>query len=153
MNPDDPASAQRIVAEYAAVLEQHAEREAYPAPVRTLPYPKQTLKAAIFTCAASLRDTGQLTDELRDFLEAAYVLLADYIDDELVRVTAEYRESAAALATDSRNAREKVQTDAWRRVAATSALAGEIAKTIADDAAALREEFDRGVHAERPTKP
>jgi hypothetical protein len=141
MNPTDPESAQRIVADYAAVLEQHAAVQAYPASVRTLPYPKQTLKAAIFTCAASLRDTGQLTDELREFLETAYVLLADYIDEELVRVTTEYRESAATIAADARAAREKVHTAAWQRVAATSGLAGEIAKSIADDAAALRREF------------
>jgi hypothetical protein len=141
MNPADPESAQQIVAEYAAVLEQHAGAQAHPASIRTLPYPKQTLKAAILTCTAALRGQGRLTDELREFLEEAYVFLADYVDDELVRVTSEFRESTALLAADSRVAREKVRTPAWQRVAETSELAGEIAKTIADDASALRREF------------
>jgi hypothetical protein len=140
MNPDDPESAQQIVAEYARAQEQHGDRP-YPASIKTLPYPKLTLKHAILTCTATLARTGQLTDELLAFLEAAYVSLADYLDDELVRVMAEYRESTAALATDTSAARDKVHTPAWQRVAETSRIAGDIARAIADDAAALRDEF------------
>jgi hypothetical protein len=140
MNPEDPESAQRIVAEYASVLEQHGDQP-YPASLKTLPYPKPTLKNAILTCTAVLSRTGQLTDDLLDFLETAYVSLADYLDDELVRVMAEYREAAASLASDARTARDKVQTPAWQRVAETSRIAGDIARAIADDMAALRLEF------------
>jgi hypothetical protein len=97
MNPDDPESAQRIVAEYAHVLER-GDPDAYPASIRTLPYPKQMIKSAILTCAATLRQTQELTDDMREFLEQAYVALADYVDDDLVHVMAEYRDALAAIA-------------------------------------------------------
>ena len=145
LNPDDPDSAQRIVAEYARVLERD-DSSAYPASVRTLPYPKQTIKSAILTCTATLRETQQLTSEMCDFLEQAYAALADYVDDDLVRIMAEYREALAAVA-DVPAARDKVQTPAWQRIAETSRLAGEIAKSIADDAAALRLEFRAGAES------
>ena len=143
MNSDDPASAQRIVAEYAQLLER-GDDNAYPASIRTLPYPKQTIKSAILTCAATLRQTQQLTDDMREFLEQAYAALADYVDDDLVRVMAEYREALAAVA-DVRTARDKLQTPAWQLVADTSRLAGDIARSIADDTAALRLEFRASV--------
>jgi hypothetical protein len=139
MNPEDPESAHRIVAEYAQVLEL-GDAQAFPAPVRTLPYPKQTIKAAILTCAATLHATAQLTAELREFLEQAYVALADYVDDDLVQVMAEYREAMAAV-SGVPAARDKVKTPEWQRIADTSRLAGEIARTIAEDTAALRLEF------------
>jgi dsDNA-binding SOS-regulon protein len=143
MNPDDPQAAHRIVADYARVLEQ-GDPQAFPASVRALPYPKQTIKSAILTCATALRETRQLTDEMREFLEQAYVALADYLDEDLVRVMAEYRESLAAVA-DVQAARDKVHTPAWQRIAETSRLAGEIAKSIAEDTAVLRLEFRAGV--------
>jgi hypothetical protein len=139
MNPDDPASAHRIVADYARVLE-NSDAQAFPVSVRSLPYPKQTIKSAILRCATTLGETGQITDEMREFLEQAYVALADYVDDDLVRVMAEYRESLAVIG-DVQGARDKVQTPAWQRIAETSRLAGEIARSIAEDAAALRLEF------------
>ena len=139
MNPDLPESAHRIVADYARVLEQ-TDAQAFPASVRTLPYPKQTIKSAILTCAATLRETQQLTAEMREFLEQAYAALADYVDDDLVRVMVEYREALTAV-SDVQSARDKLQTPAWQRVAETSRLAGDIARSIADDAAALRLEF------------
>ena len=139
MNPLDPESAQRIVAEYARVLEQTGP-DALPASVRALPYPQQTIKTAILTCGAALRSAQQLDGEMRDFLEEAYVALADYLDDDLVQVMAEYREALAFVA-DVRAPRERVQSPAWTRIAETSRLAGDIARTIADDTAALRLEF------------
>jgi hypothetical protein len=139
MDPDNPESAHRIVADYAHVLEQGAAH-ALPASVRALPYPKQTIKSAILTCVSALRQSQQLTNELQDFLEQAYAALADYVEDDVVRVMAEYREALAATA-DVASARDKVHTAAWRRVADTSRLAGDIARTIAADAAALRREF------------
>jgi hypothetical protein len=139
MNPDDPASAHRIVVEYADLLER-GDPDAYPASIRALPYPKQTIKAAILTCAASLRESAQLTPEMRNFLEEAYAALADYVDDDLVRVMAEYRE-AMAMVADVHAARDKMQTPAWQRITETSRLAGEIARSIAEDTTALRLEF------------
>ena len=139
MNPDDPESAHRIVAEYVRVLEQ-GEAQAFPASIRTLPYPKQTIKGAILTCTAVLRATGQLTTEMRGFLEDAYAALADYVEEDLVRVMTEYRESLAAAA-DVPSARDRQQSHAWQRITETSRLAGDIAKSIADDTTALRVEF------------
>jgi len=144
MNPDDPESAQRIVAEYARVLE-FDDSQTFPASARTLPYPRQTIKTAILTCTATLRETQQLTDDMREFLEQAYVALADYVDDDLVQVMAEYREALATVA-DVQAARDKLHTPAWQRIAETSRLAGEIAKSIADDMAALRLEFQAGAN-------
>jgi hypothetical protein len=68
------------------------------------------------------------------------VALADYVDDDLVRVMTEYREALTSIA-DVRAARDRLQSPAWQRVAETSRLAGEIARTIADDTTALRLEF------------
>lgn len=139
MNPHDPELARGIVAEYASVLER-GDSQAYPASIRLLPYPKQTIKSAILTCMASLREAQQLTAEMREFLEQAYAALADYVDDDLVRVMDEYREALAAVA-DVQAARDKLQTPAWQRIASTSRLAGDIARSIADETAALRLEF------------
>ena len=139
MNPEDPESAQQIVAEYVRVLEA-GDAELFPASIRKLPYPKQTIKSAILTCAATLQEMQQLTSEMRGFLEEAYVALADYVDEDLVRVMTEYREALAAVA-DVQAAREKLQTPAWQRIAETSRLAGEIAKSIASETTALRLEF------------
>lgn len=139
LNPDDPESAHRIVSEYARVLEQ-TDALSLPASVRLLPYPKQTIKAAIVTCTAALRTSHQLTPELLDFLEQAYVALADYVDDDVHRVMAEYRESLAALG-DVRATSDKIQTPAWKRVSEMSRLTGTIARSIADESAALRDEF------------
>jgi hypothetical protein len=139
MNPDDPESAQRIVADYAQVLEL-GDSQALPASIRALPYPKQTIKSAILTCAAALQESQQLTAEMLEFLEQAYVALADYVDEDLVRVMTEYRDAISAVA-DIHAARDRLQTPAWQRIADTSRLAGDIARSIADDTAALRLEF------------
>jgi hypothetical protein len=141
MNPDDPSAAQVIVAEYARVLEQHHEQRQHPAPVHLLPYPKQTLKRAIQTSLATLAATGQLTDELAEFLETLYVSLADYVDDELAALMREYREAGDALVHEARAAHEKQHTSAWHSVAQSSRLVGEIAREIARDTNALRDEF------------
>ncbi|HEY8549528.1 MAG TPA: hypothetical protein VIL35_06210 [Vicinamibacterales bacterium] len=142
MNPEDPESAHRIVSEYARVLEA-ADQQPLPAPARLLPYPKRIIKTAILTCAAALRESQQLTDDMRDFLEQAYVALADYVDDDLVRVMSEYREALASI-SHLQKVQDRVQSPAWRRITETSRLAGDIARSIADEAAALRLEFRAG---------
>jgi hypothetical protein len=141
MNPQDPESAHRIVAEFAGLHEQHVTGARLPVSVRVLPYPKQTIKEAILTCRRTLQYTEQLTPDLHEMLEEAYVGLSEYIDDELVRVMTEYREAADTLAADARQAREKTQTQAWSRLAETGRLAGNVARAIAEDATALRAEF------------
>jgi hypothetical protein len=141
MNPDDPSAAQVIVAEYARVLEQHHDEQRLPAPVHLLPYPKQTLKRAIHTSLVSLAASGQLTEELAEFLETLYVSLADYLDDELATLMREYREAGDLLVTEARETHEKQHTSAWQSVAASSRLVGEIAREIARDTGALRDEF------------
>lgn len=145
MDATDPTVAQAIVARYAALLEEHTKNDVHPAPLTSLPYPKETIKTAIRTSVAALTSAGRMTDELRDFLEVAYVSLADYIDAELVRLLTDYRQAGETLAGDSRNAKEKVTLPAWQVMARTGRLAGEIAKAIADEAEALREEFRQWV--------
>ena len=149
MNPDDPSAAQVIVAEYARLLEQHHEEQAHPAPVHTLPYPKQTLKRAIYTSLVSLTASGQLTADLVEFLETLYVSLADYVDDELAKLMREYRENSDRLMLEARAASEKQHTAAWQSVAGSGRLVGEIAREIARESQALRDEFSARVQGAR----
>lgn len=148
MNVHDPAVAQQIVTEYARLLERHAEEDLYPASISELPYPKVTIREALESSVRTLVAMDQLTDELRDYLEVAYVALADYVDDEMVRLMREYRRDAERVADGVRPAREKMASPAWTRMAETSRLAAEIAKSIADESAALRREFQ--TFASRP---
>lgn len=143
MNPTDPESAQRIVAEYGALLEQHTIDEVYPAPLRTLPYPKQVIKEAIQTSVRILSTTGQMTDELSTFLEIAYVSLADYVDDDVVRLMAEHRMAAEKLQQQSPAPGERTATAEWTVLARTSGLAGQVARSIAAETEQLRLEFQQ----------
>ena len=141
MNPEDPESAQRIVAEYADVLERESASDVYPSSVQTLPYPKPTIKTAIETCVRVLAANGALTTELADYLEIAYVSLADYVDDDVVRLLAEFKDAGNTLAADGRLAREKVGTAAWTRLTESARIAGTIASEIAQQTEMLRQEF------------
>jgi hypothetical protein len=141
VEPITPADSQRIVAAYLEMLEAHVEADVYPASIRDLPHPKQTIRHAFETSMKTLLATHQLTPELRDYLEIAYVSLADYVDDEVATLLREYAQAGQALAADHGIAREKVATDAWRRVAEQSRLAGHLARAISTEADELRSEF------------
>jgi hypothetical protein len=141
VNPADPESAQRIVADYSRVLERDIDSASFPAPVDSLPYAKATIKAAIETAVLALASTGRLTDELHDFLRIAYVSLADYVGSDLVRLMREYNQAGNQLAADQRLAREKTGGAAWRTLNESSRLAGEIARSIATEADRLQKEF------------
>jgi len=141
VNPYDPESAQRIIADYATVLEKHLSSGDLPASSDALPYPRQTIKSAIRTSVETLASAGLLTDELRLFLQTAYVSLADYVGADLVRLITEYRQAAEDLAGDRRATSERIAGPAWQTLAASSSLAGEIARSIAADAEALSAEF------------
>jgi hypothetical protein len=143
MDPHDPAQAQNIVAAYAALLERHDAGDVYPAPVTALPYPKETIKVAIRTSAATLSSMGRLTPDLDDSLELAYLSLADYVDEEVARLMREHRQASRALAADSRMGREKKELPAWRVISETSATVAQIASAMADETAALRDEYRR----------
>lgn len=146
MDPNSPHDAQAIVAAYLTLVEAHAEADVYPGSLRELPHSKETIRAAFKTAIAALISTGDLTAELRDYLEVAYVSLADYVDDEGVALLREYARAGEELAEDRRLAREKTTTDAWRRVTEQSRLAGQLARAISEDAERLRTEF-RSWHA------
>jgi hypothetical protein len=136
-----PQEAQRIVAAYLKVVEAHTEANVYPCALGDLPQPKETIRAAFRTSIAVLGATGQLTSELRDYLEIAYVSLADYVSGECMALLREYGRAGEELAGDRRLAREKVGTDPWRRLSEQSRLAGELARAISDDEDRLRAEF------------
>jgi len=53
----------------------------------------------------------------------------------------EYTRAADELAADTRLAREKTSTPAWKTVSETGRLAGEIARSITQQAEELRKEF------------
>jgi hypothetical protein len=141
VNPEDPESAQRIVADYAHILERHLSAGDLPAALELLPYPKQTIKSAIRTSVETLASAGAMTDDLREFLQTAYVSLADYVGADLVQLITEYRRAADDVGADRRLVSEKTSGPAWQTLATSSALAGEIARTIAADADALTAEF------------
>jgi hypothetical protein len=141
LDPNDPHDAQSIVAEYLKLVETHALAEVYPGSLRDLPHAKETLRSAFKTSLTALVSGGQLTTELREYLEIAYVSLADYIADESVTLLREYARAGEELAADGRLAREKTTTDAWRRITDQSRLAGQIALAISTEADQLRAEF------------
>jgi hypothetical protein len=141
MDPLDPLDAQQIVAAYAHVVERDVREDRHPARIDSLPFAKPVIKAAIRTSARHLLESGQLTDDLCTYLETAYTLLAEYLDSELVELMSDYRSSAERLVIDRTTVDERTQTPAWRTLAETSALAGEVARTVTADAEALRSEF------------
>ena len=89
----------------------------------------------------AMLQTGQMTTELRDYLEIAYVSLADYVDDDSARLLREFARAGEALAADARRPRDKATSLAWRRITDQSPLAGAIARAISTDADQLREEY------------
>jgi hypothetical protein len=141
LDPDLPADAQRIVASYLAVVEAHTSADVYPGSLRDLPHSRPTIQAAFKTSITALVASDQLTTELREYLEVAYVSLADYVDDDSAALLREYRRAGEELAADTRLAREKTMTDAWRQVTEQSRLAGQLALAISADADHLRAEF------------
>jgi hypothetical protein len=141
VNPDDPLDAQQIVTEYARILNRDLEHGRFPVPVDSLPFAKPLIKTAIRTSVIALASTGQLTEELRVFLQTAYVSLADYVPSDLVKLMREYTRASDDLAADSRLAREKTTGAAWQTVAEGSRLAGEIARSMASEAELLQREF------------
>src|SRR5689334_14639750 len=108
VDPNIPNEAQRIVASYLQVVERHAETNVYPCRVADLPHSKEIIRAAFRTCMTTLASTGQLTSEMTQYLEVAYVSLADYVDDECTTLLREYARAGEELAADRRLAREKI---------------------------------------------
>jgi len=133
--------AQRVVARYLQALENQSERDAYPCSIDDLPESKEAIRAAFRTCVTSLVSAGQLDAAMSDYLEGAYVSLADYVTGECVALLGEYARAGEALAEDRRLAREKLDTDAWRRLTEQGRLAGQLAREISIDAERLRDEF------------
>lgn len=141
MDPAAPADAQRIVAAYLEIVQADTEADVYPGSLRDLPHSKEIIRTAFRTSTRALAATGQLTEDLREYLEIAYVSLADYLDDEGVALLREYRQAGEALTAGPRLARDKAASDAWRRVAEQSRLAGRLAHAISVEADQLRVEF------------
>jgi hypothetical protein len=136
-----PQEAQRIVAAYLRVVDAHAAADVYPCSVDELPQPKETIRAAFRISVTTIASLGQLTPEMRDYLEVAYVSLADYVDGELRELLREYVRAGEELAADRRLVRDKATTDAWRRVTEQSGLIGQLARRISEDAERLCAEF------------
>jgi hypothetical protein len=141
MDPFDPVDAQQIVIAYARLLERDVQENRHPARVDTLPFAKPTIKSALCTSARSLAASGRLTDDLRDYLETAYSLLAEYLDRELVELMTDYRSSAERLAAEGGSVRDRTQSAAWRTLADTGPIAGQVARAVAAEAETLRAEF------------
>jgi cell division septum initiation protein DivIVA len=141
MEPNTPQDAQRIVAAYLKIVATHAADEVYPCSIGDLPESKEIVRAAFRTCVTALVSGDQLTSELRDYLEIAYVSLADYVDEECLALLREYGQAGEELVADRRLAREKMGTEAWQRLSQQSRLAGQLARTISEEAERLRDEF------------
>lgn len=147
MNPADPLDAQQIVVEYARVLERDIDEQRHPARIDSLPFSKPVIQTAIRTSVTHLLFSGQLTADLRDYFETAYISLAEYLDPELVTLMNEYRRSAEQLTTESVAVRDRTTTAAWRTIAETSALAGEVARAASVEAEKLKTEFQQLVRS------
>jgi hypothetical protein len=141
MDPADPLDAKQIVIEYARVLERDIDEQRHPARIDSLPFSRPVIQAAIRTSVTHLLSSGALTPDLRDYFETAYISLAEYLDPELVALMAEYRRSAEHLTTESVAVRDRTATSAWRTLAETSALAGEVARATSVEAEKLKTEF------------
>jgi hypothetical protein len=109
--------------------------------VTTLPASKAAIKDAVGIVLVALARTNQLTKELREFLEDAFVALANYVDAELATLAAEHRRASESLEADRRHLQERVESPGWAVMARTSRLVGDIARASADEAATLRQEF------------
>lgn len=147
MDPADPLDAQQIVVEYARVLERDIDEQRHPARIDSLPFSKPVIQTAIRTSVTHLLFSGQLTADLRDYFETAYISLAEYLDPELVALMNEYRRSAEQLTTESVAVRDRTTTAAWRTIAETSALAGEVARAASVEAEKLKTEFQQLVRS------
>ncbi len=141
MDPLDPLDAQEVVIAYARVLERDLAENRHPARVDTLPFAPSVIKTAIRTSVTQLEQSGQLTDDLRDYFETAYTCLAEYLDSELVTLVTTYRQSAEELAAEPIATRERTESRPWRTLIESSALAGEIARATTAEAEKLRSEF------------
>ena len=141
MDPNDPIDAQQIVIEYARRLEQDIAEGRQPARIESLPFAKAVIKRAIETSVNQLASSGQLTDELCEYFETAYTSLAEYLEGELVDLVTEYRRSAEQLTAVPITTAEKTKTAAWRTLAESGSLAGEVARTTTIEAEKLRTEF------------
>ena len=150
MDPQNAGDAQLIVASYLQALEEHAESNVYPSSVRDLPSPKEAIRTAFKTSTVALVVMGELTSDLRDYLEVAYVSLADYQDEECATLLREYLRASEGLMNVSRSPRERAGTASWQRVSEQSPLAGRIARQISVEADTLRQEF-RSWHTVSPT--
>jgi len=67
----------------------------------------------------------------------------DPFSPELVELMTQYRESGDQLAEQSMSAKDRTQTTAWRTLAESGALAGQVARAVTSDAETLRQEFRR----------
>jgi hypothetical protein len=141
LDPHVPSDAQRIVAAFLELVEAHAAVDVYPGATGGLPDSKIRIRTAFKTSVLALVSTGQLSSELRDYLEIAYVSLADYLDDEAAALLREYEHAGNALAEDRRLAREKTTSQAWRQVTDQSRLVAQVALSISAEAERLRAEF------------
>jgi len=141
MDPNLPRDAQAIVAAYLRLVEAHAAADAYPCSLGDLPHPKETIRSAFRTSTKTLAAMGRLTPELRDYLEVAYVSLADYVTQEWATLLGEYVRAGEERAADRRLPREKMTTPSWQRVAEQSRLVGEVARAISEEAESLRVDF------------
>ena len=142
MRLEDPERAQTVVADYVAVLERHISQKEHPAPLASLPHPKETIRRSIQACTVSLVSTGQMTADLRDFLQVAYVSLADYQPDDLIQLLADFDAASRDLGAQDGPTRERARSAAWSRLSTTGSLVAKVAQSIADESAALRSEFD-----------
>ena len=147
MDPLNPEHAKSIFVDYARLLERDLNEHRHPARSDSLPYAKPLIRTAIRTSVTHLAVSGDLTQELRDYFETAYVSLAEYLDGELVDLLTEFRRAGEQLTTESAVVGEKTGTAAWRTLVEGGALAGEVARLATTEAEELRKEFQTFVTA------
>jgi hypothetical protein len=127
VDPKNPIDAQAVVAAYTALLAERSTQTGYPVSTAALPYPREVIRQSIQTATAALVASSQMTPELYEFLQSAYVSLADFLDESMVGLLHEPQRS---------------HTIGWRRLSDAGPLVASLAQAIAQDAAALSAEFE-----------
>jgi hypothetical protein len=138
---------QNIVTEYGNVIEM-ASKMSYGAPQSLLPRPKAKLKQAIIKYAVCLHAQKNLDEKMLDVLKAAYIKLADFLDDADARVAiaaqSDFNYAAVALQS-ARNPEEeaRIASQVASRLTSPSYIAAvERQKKSREEMQSLFTEFD-----------
>ncbi len=143
----DCKDVQSIVTEYGNVIDM-ASKMTYGAPQSLLPRPKAELKQAIIKYALCLHAQNELDESTLDVLKAAYIKLADFLDeaDAKIAIAAQsdfnYADVALQGARDSEDEVRIASQIASRLTSPNYEAVVELQKRTSEEMQSLFAEFD-----------